>query len=291
MERRLFFTAPSGFRDSDRWSRLACSLKTAVEESCGGDVSVSIGTRPVCGSGRDLVETLQGIGEQKLGARDVRVDPWCSYMFYETICITLGPGVRDPESRALTGRLSRQELAGETLLRDHEGSYGLDSGWVFGYELFARDDRARSTIIQLLESFPDRVYLGEDWLTRDEDGRIDEAIEVIASGLRVADSSVEGALDEHLALFRAPDSVAEARAWTRATASGQGLIALAADDPAVEALVRRFMELDDLPILLAEAPSTTMRVTIGRCHDDDSLVLVYGPPGALEVDDPLLIVL
>jgi hypothetical protein len=270
---------------------LACSLQAAVEQSCGGDVSVSIGTRPVCGAGSDLGATIQSMSDQRLEAREIRIDSWFSYMFYETICITLGPEVRDPERRALTSRLCRQELSGETLLREHEGSYGLGSGLVFGYELFAGDDPARSTIRRLLEPLPDRVYLGEDSLTEDEEERDDEALEVIASRLRVTGSGVEGALDAHLALFRARDPAAELRAWTRATVSGQGLFALAADDPALKALVGRFMEFEDLRILLAAAPSDTMRLTIGRCHPDDSLVLVYGPPREPEVDSPVIFVL
>lgn len=289
MERRLFFTSPVDHHNLGSWDGLGRSLKAAVAASCGRDVSIEVGTRPVFGYDTDVDETLAELEELRLGPREIRVDLWCSIFFYGTICVTLGPGLRRQERRALTRRLSKKELARHTLLREHEGAYDLDSGRVFGYQLFPGDDRARSTITEILEPFDGPVYLGEEWLVQDEDGILDnESFELIASRLKVAGSGVEGAVEEYLALFLARDPEAEARAWLNATASGQGLIALYADDAAEAKLVRRFTAFEDLPILLAEAPSANMRVTIGRCHDDDSLVVVYGPPWAPEVDEPVL---
>lgn len=52
-----------------------------------------------------------------------------------------------------------------------------------------------------------------------------------------------------------------------------------------------FSHFEDLKILLAEKPSAGMRVTMGRCHPDDTLVVVYTPPHEPEIDQTLLFVI
>jgi hypothetical protein len=277
MERRLFFTSPVDHHNLRDWGSLARSLKAAVEAACGRDVSVVIGSQPVFGHGTDVDETLAELEEQRLGLREVRVDLWCSIVVYATLCVALGPGIRRQERRALLRRLLKKELTRQVLLREHEGSYDfLGGGYVYGYSISPGDDRDRSTLSFLLEPFDGPLYLGEPWLLQGTDERVDEeAFEVI---VRPA---------PNLAIFLANDPEAEERIWEMAT-SGQGLIAFYPDDPAEAALVRSFADFRDLPILVAEAPSSGIRVTIGRCHQDDSLVVIYGPPGAPEIDEPVL---
>lgn len=222
MERRLFFTSPVDDRNSGDWAGLARSLKAAVAASCGGDVAVAVGSEPVFGYGTDVDETLAELGELRLGPRDVRVDLWCSVVYYGAICVTLGPGIRRQERRTLTRRLRKTELARQVLLREVEGPYDLDaSGRVFGYPISPADDRGRSTLSMLLEPFDGPVYLGEQWLLQGQDERVDEdAFEVV---VRPSPS---------LALFLASDPEAEERVW-QAAASGQGLIALYAEPSGV----------------------------------------------------------
>lgn len=277
MQRRLFFTSPVDHRSLGGWDGLARSLKAAVAACCERDVTIEVGPRPVFGYGTDVDETRAELEELRLGPREVRVDLWCSVVHYGAICVALGPGIRRPERRALTRRLRKQELARQVLLREHEGPYDFDRGGnVFGYSISPADDRGRSTLSFLLSPFDGPVYLGEHWLLQGKDERVDDLAFEAAS--RPSPS---------LALFLVNDPEAEERVW-EAAASGQGLVAFYPDDPAEAALVRGFADFRDLPIFVAEAPSAGMRVTIGRGRPEDSLAVVYGPPGAPEIDEPLL---
>ncbi len=276
MQRRLFYTSPVDHHNSESWEGLASSLKRAVVSACDSGLSVQVGTRPLFGYGTDTEEALAEIEEQHLAPREVRIDLWSSIVFYAAVCVTLGSGIRRKERRALMSRLKKKELSDQTLLREHEGPYDLESGRVYGYSLSPSDDRA--TIARLLEPFDGPIYLGEHWLIQDETEQVDtKSFDLV---FRVG---------PNLAVFFASDPEAEERIW-EACLSGEGLIAFYADDPAEAALKRRFSDFEDLQILLAEHPSAAMRVTIGRCHQDDSLVVVHGPPYAPELDESVLFV-
>ncbi len=93
-----------------------------------------------------------------------------------------------------------------------------------------------------------------------------------------------------LAFFLTQNLQAVASVW-QSCAHGDGVVILELEDPALDALTRSFADLRDLPILLAEHPGDSARVTIGRCHQDDSLVVAYDPQYAPDVDAPLAFVI
>ncbi len=288
MQRRLFYTSPVDHHNLEHWADLGRSLSRAVATIGDSELSVEVGTRPIFGYGSDSEEATAAVEEQRLAPRQVRIDLWCSICFYATVCLTLGPGVSRRERRALRRRLRKKELAAETFLRQHEGPYDLDSGCSYGYSLDPGDDRDRSTIADLLAPFDPPLYLGERWLLQDRSEQIDtDSFDLVVSHRL---SPIGGTSGPDLGIFLALDSAAEERIWQACTA-GEGLIACYPDDPAEEQLLRRFSDFEDLRIFLAEAPSAGMRVTIGRCHQDDSLVVVHGPPYAPELDEPPVFVI
>ncbi len=279
MQRRLFYTSPVDHHNLEEWPDLARSLSHAAEAACDRDIRLEVGPRPVFGYGTDVEEMLSALEAQELAPRQVRVDLWCSICFYAAVCVTLGPGIRRRERRDLIRRLGNKQLAGEAFLRQHEGAYDLDSGQCYGYHPEAADDRDRSTIADLLTAFDQPLYLGERWLLQDQNEQIDsESFDLIVPS------------GPNLGIFQAKDSAAEEIIW-QACRNGEGLIAFYPDDPAEEQMLRRFSDFEDLRIFHAEAPSAGMRVTIGRCHQDDSLVVVHGPPWAPELDQPPMFVI
>lgn len=276
MQRRIFYTSPIDESGLDRWQGLAGRLERAVAATCDGKVSVTAGTQPVFGRGTDVDETLAALEEERLAPRDVRIDLWCSVPFYAAVCLTLGPGIRRGERRALTRRLQKKELSGQTFLREDEGEFHVDTGRVYGYSVSPADDRGRSTIDFLLTPFDSPIYMGEHWLIQGGDEQVDsESYDLV---VRVGTNH---------AIFLANDPEAAERVWEAST-RGEGLIAFHGDDPAEPEIRRRFSRYEDLVIFLAEKPFSGQRVTIGRCRPEDSLVVIYDPPYAPEVDEPIL---
>jgi hypothetical protein len=276
VQRRLLYTSPIDDSGLESWPSLAGRLKRAVAATCGGDVEVKTGERPVFGYGTDVDETLAGLEEEVLAPREVRVDLWSSICRYAAVSFTLGPAIRRQERRELMRRLKKKELAGETFLGEAEGRFHLDQGRVYGYSISPADDRGKSTIEHLLIPFDTPLYIGEHWLLQGGDEQVDTAsYEVV---VRVGPNH---------AIFLANDPEAAERAWEAST-HGEGLIAFYGDDPAEPEIRRRFSRSDDLVLFLAEKPWAGQRVAIGRCRPEDSLVVVYGPPYAPEIDEPIL---
>ncbi|MEM8995706.1 MAG: hypothetical protein AAGF23_13045 [Acidobacteriota bacterium] len=276
--RRLLYSSPVDVRNLEEWGGLADDLRRAVIASCGKGVAVEVGDRAIFRRGGDFEETLAGLEELRLG-RAVRVDLWSSVAGYGVIAFTLGFDIKRAERRALEKKL-RKVLRGESPLRDLEGVYTEETGLAFGFALSAADDAAaRADLEHLLFAFEEPLYLGERWLLQDGEERLDES-----SFEHIAEPA------PGLVTFFAADGDAAERIW-RHCGSGDGLIALFPDDPALPDLVRGFREGQDLRLLTSRHPYSGLRVTIDRRPGDEPLVVAYTATGPPEIEElPLFIV-
>jgi hypothetical protein len=198
---------------------------------------------------------------------------------YESVCITFGSGITEAEQLGIARRLEEHELSGQALLRKWQGPYDFDATQVLGYSFAdgGEDDDAIETILAPLDR---PVYMARRDLLAPENAPIDP---------QSFDLFIE---EKGVAIFTAVDAAAERLLWKRAREQGNdGLIAMYGDDPADRVLASRFSDHDDLRILLAEEPSAGMRVSLGRCHQDDDLVVVYTPGDEPFVDQPLAFVI
>lgn len=276
--KRLFYSCSIDHRDLAPWGALAEKLRRAVEAACGRDVAVALGDAPVWAPGVDDEETLAELEEMRLH-RHVRIDLWSAVVDHGAIAVTLGSGIRRPERRALERKL-RKALRGEALLRTVDGPYGDESARVFGYAIsVANDAAARAALDHLLCPFDPPFYVGERWLVQGDDELLDR---------QSFDQIVE--LAPGLVTFIARSGDGDERVWQRASA-GAGLIACYADDPALPSLARRFYEVDDLRLFLADKPSSGTQITIDRGRSEHGLVVAYTPAGPPEIDPPYLFVI
>ncbi|MEM1180295.1 MAG: hypothetical protein AAGM22_18270 [Acidobacteriota bacterium] len=275
--RRLLYTSPVDARSLDDWGGLADALRGAVASTCVG-VDTQVGDGALFRVGGDAEETLASLEELRLG-RAVRIDLWCSVVHYSVVALTLGSDIKRSERRALAKRL-RKVLRGQTLLREVEGVFSEDTGLAFGFALSASEDAAaRADLEHLLFPFEQPLYLGERWLLQDDQERLDE------SSFRSIAEPAPG-----LVTFLTASGDADERIW-RLCGSGEGLIAVFPDDPAIPNLVKSFSEKRDLPIMLAESKYSPLRVTVDRCHADDQLIVAYAGEGPPELEElPLFVI-
>lgn len=221
------------------------------------------GDAPVFGYGIDMEETLLGLEDPEFDPRTVRIDLWCAIVRYGTICITVGDGIVRKERRALEKGI-KKALRGEVLIHESDGAFDRDERRIYGYRLDPADDRARSTLADLLLVFEPPHYLGERWILQGDDERIDESLYELwpkSSG--------------QLVQFLARSGEAAERVWALAE-HGDGLIAIDLDDPGIDRLLQGFSRTDDLRFLPKK--HWQHRVTIGRCRAEDHLV-VYDSQG------------
>ena len=261
--RRIFFTSPVDDDSRAGWPDFAARLGGSAETALGPGGRVELGGEPVFGYGQgaaEFEEALLRLEDLALGPRTVRIDLWSSIARYGAICITVGDGVVRKERRALEKGL-KKVLRGESLIHQSNGPFDRDERRIYGYRLDPADDRARSSLADLLLAFDPPHYLGERWMLQGDDERIDESRYEIWPGS-----------PNQLARFLARSEDAAERAWSLAE-HGDGLIVMDVDDPEIGRLLQGFSCTDDLRWL----PGKTWqhRVTLGRCRPGDHLVVVY----------------
>ena len=262
--RQTFYTSPVDHDSLADWPDLATRLRRRAEKALGPGGQVEAGDAPVFGYGIDMEETLLGLEDPEFDPRTVRIDLWCAIVRYGTICITVGDGIVRKERRALEKGI-KKALRGEVLIHESDGAFDRDERRIYGYRLDPADDRARSTLADLLLVFEPPHYLGERWILQGDDERIDESLYELwpkSSG--------------QLVQFLARSGEAAERVWALAE-HGDGLIAIDLDDPGIDRLLQGFSRTDDLRFLPKK--HWQHRVTIGRCRAEDHLVVVYDSQG------------
>lgn len=262
--KQTFHTTPIDHDSLADWPDLATRLRRRAEKALGSGGRVEVGDEPAFTYGIDLEETLLGLEDLDLDPRTVRIDLWSAVVRYGTICITVGDGIVRKERRALEKGVAKV-LRGETLIHESDGAFDRDERRIYGYRLDPSDDRARSTLADLLLVFDPPHYLGERWILQGDDERVDE-------GLYDVWTKSSGRLVQFLARS---DEAAE-RVWSLAE-HGDGLIAVDLDDPGIDRLLQNFSRTDDLRFLPKK--HWQHRVTIGRCRPEDHLVVVYDSQG------------
>ncbi len=278
MQRRLFYTSRADPHDADAWLTLAAAFEKVAGAACARDVSVAIGDQPVFGPDLDNDEALLRVEEAVPPPRSVGIDRWCTYAEYGTICMTLGANISRGERRKLQRAVGKRGLAGHSLVREHLGPYDYQDAEVFAYKLPVDQEDARVTLRSLVLPLDTTCYIGERWLLQGDDEQLD--------------SSAYNLMTEFgpgLAFFHAKNQDAEARIW-QSCVRGEGLIALYPDDPDLDDIVRHFANRQDLGVL-SRGRSYDLRVTVGRCRPEDSLVVVYQSVHAPEIDAPLAFVI
>ena len=225
---------------------------------------------PIFSYGIDPVAALARVNAMRPDAGQVIVAQWTAFEFYSSSVVVLGHGVT---AESVTGA-----LRSERLLRDHSGELTAQGALMYGYDLDVFTDEELLAALRLARRVPNAVYVAERPMVNDGEGEIDHTrFELLPQF---------GAPDRGFVVFRPRTPEAEAEV-VQSAARNDGVAVLQSDDPVLEDIARFADVGDELALFLDGADGQRRkRVTIGRCHMDDSFVAVYGL--GLEAGLPLL---
>jgi hypothetical protein len=196
-----------------------------------------------------VVERISGIIP---ASREIIVVQWSAFTCHASAALVVGAGVPAAEVRAA--------LRGEHFLREHAGEFRVDSGSCFGYWLEPGQDADQALLAQLVGRIDQRVYAGEAV-------RFVTGVHV----LRNPDRS-------KVAVVRAPDAGVEHRIWND-WRELHWIVVAGANDPllASSTSLTSLHVGDELQLFMDSTGERRRhpRVTIGRCHEDSSIVCLY----------------
>ena len=255
----------SWYRYRDRVLHTLSSSGCASVVTADDEPIFTYGVHPAAGVTR--------INEMRPGAAQVVLAQWTAVEFYSASVVILGD---DVSAQSVKGA-----LRSERLLREHSGEFATQGALMFGYQLEVLTDDGLAAALRLARRVPNAVYVADRPAVNDGEGEIDHDNFEVLHQSGVGSNAVDGGL----VVFRPRSDEAEADV-VRGAARNNGVAVLQADDWLL-ADVERFAELDnELALFLGGADDHRMtRVTIERCHIDDSFVAVYGQ--RLETEVPL----
>jgi len=261
----LLFSSPVDHHDPSQWYRYRERVRDAL---LGAKAARSVSLDdddPLFGYGADVKSVLARIDGVQPAAGEIALAQWSTIVFYSASVLFLGEGVEP--------RVVRSALRSEPFLREHVGRYALRSAGCAAFYLYPRVDADVAPTRRLVEHVRDRVYVGPRWMVSDGDGRVDEARFDV---LRVAGESGDD-LSGSVA-FRPRAGRTEEEIWDMG-AQGDGVAVLSADDPRVPRVLEAPEVGDELALFMGDDGGRAFpRVTIGRCHMDDTFVCLYNHP-------------
>lgn len=238
-------------------------LHTLSTSGCAGVVTAD--DEPIFTYGVDPLAAVARINEMRPDAAQVVLAQWTAVEFYSASVVVLGD---DVSAESVKGALSS-----ERLLREHSGEFAAQGALMFGYQLEVVTDDGLAAALRLARRVPNAVYVTDRPAVNDGEGEIDDDNFEVLHQSGVGSNAVDGGL----VVFRPRSPEAEAGLVRGAARNNNGVAVLQADDPLL-ADVERLAEVDnELALFLGGADDHRMtRVTIERCHMDDSFVAVYG---------------
>ena len=237
-------------------------LRTLSASGCAGVVTAD--DEPIFTYGVHPSAAVARINAMRPDAAQVVLAQWTAVEFYSASVVVLGD---DVSAESVKGA-----LRSERLLREHRGEFAAQGALMFGYQLEVLTDDGLGAALRLARCVPNAVYVADRPAVNDGEGEIDDDNFEVLHQSGVGSNALAGGL----VVFRPRSPEAEAEV-VRGAARNNGVAVLQADDPLL-ADVARLAEIDnELALFLGGADDHRMkRVTIERCHMDDSFVAVYG---------------
>jgi hypothetical protein len=252
--RFLTYAAPFSRDFAASWYRYRDRIADAL--AAGADARVIADDDPIFAPGIAAAHALARVNAKQPAAAEIILAQWTAFDRYSASVVFLGDGV--------SAESIKRALSAETLIREQAGELAVETALMFCFEPNLFRENGLASVIQIVQRMPNRVYVvsARGMIDRDRFELVhspsgEEAMGVVALRPRAPEAEVE-LLQE---------------AWR------DGVAVLEAVDPLL-ADFAWFKEYDnELAIFLGNAPSRgSKRLTIGRCHQDDELVAVYGHP-------------
>jgi hypothetical protein len=261
----LIYSSPVDHHDPAQWYRYRERIRDALT-GAGAGREVSLDDDPLFTYGVDLESVIARVNAVQPGRGEIVLAQWSTIVFYSAAVLFLGEGVDT--------QVVRSALRSEPFLKEHVGEYTPRSASCHAHQLYPAVDEDVTATRRIVGCVHDRVYVGARWMVNDEEGRVDDGrFEV----LRGADGSGEGPLRSLAFRPRVPEI--EEEIWKMGAQGSDGVAVLSANDPRLPAILEAADVADELTLFIGDGGGhMPPRVTIGRCHMDDTLVCLYNHP-------------
>lgn len=268
--RILIYACPADHHDAASWyryrDRFTALLSTEAEWTLRAD------DEPLFRYDADARSVLSRLDRMNVAGGEIVLVQWSTYVFYSASALLLGPDVS-------LGAV-QERMGGERLLRSYPAGFDANACGCAAYDLHPDSKAGLRTIETLVRLVDDPVYVGPSWMVNDGEGTPDNSRFDV---LTLRD-------DKRFAVFRPRDHDV-ARETLKAITDGDGLAIVGRSDPVLSDVALLADATDELSLFLepVDAQRRHTRVTIGRCHMDDSFTCVYNHPPIARLEPRFLI--
>ena len=268
--RILIYACPADHHDVASWYRYRDRITALL--STGAEWTLRVDDEPLFRYAADARSVTARIDRMHVAGPEIVLVQWSTYVFYSASALILGMDVSRDVVEARMG--------GERLLRSYPAGFDAAACGCAGYDLHPGSEDGLHTTETLVRLVDDPVYLGPAWMVNDGEG-VPDASRFDVLTLRA---------DRRFAAFRPRDQDI-ASETLKAISVGDGLAIVGRSDPLVSDVALLADATDELSLFLqpVDAKRRHTRVTIGRCHMDDSFTCVYNHPPIARLEPRFMI--
>ena len=257
--RILIYSCPADHHDAGSWYRYRDRITALL--STGAEWTMRVNDDPLFRYDADARSVVSRIDRMSVAEREIVLAQWSTYVFYSASALLLGPDVS-------IGAV-QERMGGERLLRSYPAGFDANACGCAAYDLHTGSEDGLRTIETLVRLVDDPVFIGPSWMVNDGEATPDTSRFDV---LTLRD-------DKRFAAFRPRDRDI-ARETLKAITDGDGLAIVGGSDPVLSDVALFADTTDELSLFLQpfDAKRRHTRVTVGRCHMDDSFTCVYQHP-------------